>query len=110
MANNASQLLNDIRSDNPKVRSAAARNPNATPEILMIAINDEDEYVRWAAAFNRNATPEVLFQLALEGGVGSVHARNRINSDPILALQYAAYKAPNRRKQVENGKDYIPSS
>jgi hypothetical protein len=59
------QLLEDLDSDDVKVRMAAAQNPNATPEALLKAMEDTDWHVRWYAADNPNATSQVLLK-ALE--------------------------------------------
>ena len=61
------ELLKDLRSKDGFIRHGAARNPNATTEVLLIAIKDKDESVRRAAAEHPNATPEVLL-FAMEDG------------------------------------------
>jgi len=83
-----------IKHKDAGVRFAAAKHPNATLEIIKIAIKDKDEDVRWSAARNPNATPEIL-DIAIKDKDKDVRkaAEDRIKSDPILALQYAAYKA-----------------
>jgi hypothetical protein len=37
-------------------------------------------------------------QLASQGGAGSGNAIKMIKSDPVFALQYAAYKASQKKK------------
>jgi acetyl-CoA carboxylase alpha subunit len=36
-------------------------------------------------------------QLASQGGAGSGNAMKMINADPVMALQYAAYKAARKK-------------
>jgi hypothetical protein len=42
------------------VRFAAAWNRNATEQVLLVAVRDEDWEVRYAAAWNPSATEQVL--------------------------------------------------
>jgi HEAT repeat protein len=67
--NDATYLMLALGEENDYfVRKAAAWNENATPEVLLRALQNDDPGVRKAAAENRKATPEVLLKaLALEG-------------------------------------------
>jgi hypothetical protein len=42
--------------------SDAIRNPNATGQVVVVALKDKDWHVRLAAAKNRNATEQVLLE------------------------------------------------
>jgi hypothetical protein len=41
-------------------------------------------------------------QLASQGGAGSGNAIKMINSDPVFALQYAAYKAQKKKNPAKS--------
>lgn len=64
-ASDADMLMEMFRDKEAKVRAEVARNPNATPEIMMMALNDPNKDVRSSAAKNPKATEEVLLK-ALE--------------------------------------------
>ena len=64
------KLLEDLKSPERSVRYLAADNPNATPQVLLIAMKDEDYFVRRAAKW-------------------------AIEENPLLALQIAALQAKN---------------
>lgn len=85
------KLLEDLKSPERNVRMDAARNPNASPEVLLIAMKDEYQYVRQVAAANSNATPQVLL-IALKDNDYFVRraAKWAIEENPLLQLQIAA--------------------
>lgn len=62
------ELLEDLRSKDEDVRREAANHPNATPEVLLIAIKDESKNVREAA-------------------------KEAIEKNPLLSLKVAALQA-----------------
>lgn len=49
-----------LKSDLWHARADAARNPNATPEQIKLALDDKSSVVRTSAAENPSATPELL--------------------------------------------------
>ena len=62
------KLLEDLRSGDADVRMNAAGNPNATPEVLLLAVKDRSKRVREAA-------------------------KEAIEKNPLLSLQVAALQA-----------------
>ena len=87
-------LMKALEDTDAHVRLCAAESPNATPEVLLKVLEDECWDIRLCAAQNPNATPEVLMK-ALRDKDADVReaAESRILKNPLLQLQMAAYRA-----------------
>jgi len=79
---------------NNKINVQDVIDVNATPEVLMKALEDECWDIRFCAAQNPNATPELLMK-ALRDNDADVReaAESTISKNPLLQLQMAAYRA-----------------
>jgi len=78
--------------------------PNATPEVLMKAMEDMDPHVRWQAARHRNATPEVLMK-AMEDKW--LHVRWTAARHPNATVGMKAEWVINALKSRSEGELYL---